>query len=48
MIVIKHDNDIRMPNKWVLFILEINSGVMEVTKYKRKAIKVRLLGEFSI
>jgi len=47
MIVIKQDNDISIPNKWVLFILDTKSGVMEVIKYKINATNVRIFGDCS-
>ena len=45
--VIRHDNDIKMPNKWVLLILDTKSGVMEVIRYKLKAISDRTFGFWS-
>ena len=44
----KQDKDINIPNRWVLFMLETKSGVMEVAKYNRKAIKVTILGESTV
>ena len=44
MMVIKQDNDIRIPNKCVLLILETKRGVIEVIKYKINAANVRIFG----
>jgi len=48
IMVIKQDNDIRIPSKWVLLILEIKSGVIEAIRYIANAIRCNEFGKLSL
>ena len=47
IMVTRQDTDINTPNKWVLLILEIKSGVMEVNRYNPNAINDSTFGLLS-
>ena len=48
IIVTPHDNAIKIPNKYILLIVEIKSGAIDVIKYIAKAKSLRELGKLSI